>query len=142
VTISETRTCRRCGKPFKPRQTGGKLQRFCDVLCRRTFDAAVRARGRAEIEAERATVAVGNRACATRALVQQHETRPPILSRGIDDPTHSDGSTRFVVEIPRSLIKALIFTHRYLRFDQRDDLREILAALDRAGRRPSITRLG
>ena len=40
------------------------------------------------------------------------------------------------------LIEALIFLHRYLRFDQRDDLREILAALDRLGRRPSITRLG
>ena len=40
------------------------------------------------------------------------------------------------------LIEALIFLHRYLRFDQRDDLREILAALDRFGRKPSITRLG
>jgi len=61
---------------------------------------------------------------------------------GRADTALPDGSTRFVVEIPRSFIEALIFLHRYLRFDQRDDLREILAALDRLGRRPSITRLG
>jgi len=61
---------------------------------------------------------------------------------GRADTALPDGSTRFVVEIPRSFIEELIFQHRYLRFDQRDDLREILAALDRLGRRPSITRLG
>jgi len=31
---------------------------------------------------------------------------------------------------------------RYLRFDQRDDLPAILAALDRLGRKPIITRAG
>ena len=42
----------------------------------------------------------------------------------------------------RCIIEALIFQHRYLRFDQRDDLRAILAALDRLDRKPSITRIG
>jgi len=45
---------------------------------------------------------------------------------------------RFVVEVPATLVRALIFTFGYLRFDQRDDLPAILAALDRLGRKPSI----
>ncbi len=66
----------------------------------------------------------------------------PLADIGPTDTALPDGSTRFVVEIPRSIIDALIFLHRYLLFDKRNDLREILAALDRVGRRPSITRLG
>jgi hypothetical protein len=32
--------------------------------------------------------------------------------------------------------------HRDLQFDERNDLRAILAALDRLGRKPSIMRIG
>jgi hypothetical protein len=60
---------------------------------------------------------------------------------GPADTVLPDGSSRFVVEIPRSVIDALIFQHRYLRFDDRDDVRAILAALDRLGRSPGITRI-
>jgi hypothetical protein len=70
------------------------------------------------------------------------EQPSPLPDIGRTDIAHPDGSTRFVIEIPRSVIEALIFLHRYLRFDQRDDLRELLAALDRLGRKPRITRLG
>jgi hypothetical protein len=61
---------------------------------------------------------------------------------GRADAVYPDGSARFLVQIPRSVIEALIFQHRYLRFDERDDVRAILAALDRLGRRPTITPLG
>jgi len=127
MTTEPLLACPLCGRSFKPRQTGGKRQRYCSLSCRRGFDSAVRTRGRGEVGSEQTTVpGIGSGAFATRALAQQHETRPPVLSRGIDDAAHPDGSTRFVVEIPRSLIEALIFVHHALGFDQRDDLREIL----------------
>jgi len=75
---------------------------------------------------------------ATRALLGQRES--PNTKHNANAPPNAPA--RFLVEVQRPLIDALIFQHRYLRFDQRDDLREILAALDRLGRRPSITRIG
>ena len=49
--------CDWCDRPFLPRRSGGRAQRFCLAVCRRAHDAAARARGRAEIESERTTVA-------------------------------------------------------------------------------------
>ena len=74
--------------------------------------------------------ALAQRARLLQALMGRADTVPP------------DGSMRFIIEIPRSVIDALIFLHRYLRFDQRDDVRAILAALDRLGHRPTITPIG
>jgi hypothetical protein len=137
------RACRRCGRSFIPRQTGGKLQRYCSPGCRKSFDSWVRARGRTEIDTETATrpSGIGSEACATRALAQQRETPPPVIKKGVGDPVLSDAPVRFVVEVPASIIRALIFSFCYLRFDERHDLRAILAALERLGRKPSITHI-
>ncbi len=54
----------------------------------------------------------------------------------------SDAPVRFVIEVPATIVRALIFSFCYLRFDQRDDLRAILAALDRLGCKPSVTGIG
>ncbi len=91
---------------------------------------------------------VGMEACLSAHFVSRtlralgHEPRiiPALYVAG--DPVLSDASVRFVVEVPATVVSALIFSFRYLRFDQRDDLRAILAALDRLGRKPSITRIG
>jgi hypothetical protein len=64
-----------------------------------------------------------------------------LAEMGRADAAHPDGSACFLVQIPRSVIEALIFQHHYLRFDERDDVRAILAALDRLGRSPGITRI-
>ena len=93
-----------------------------------------------EIDTDMATPSSG--ACTTRALAQQRETPPLAINEGTADPVLSDAPVRFVVEVPATLVRALIFTFGYLRFDQRDDLPAILAALDRLGRKPSITRIG
>ncbi len=61
---------------------------------------------------------------------------------GSSNSSPPDAPVRFVVEVPATIVRALIFSFRYLRFDQRDDLSAILAALDRLGRKPSITRIG
>src|SRR6516162_5379279 len=38
-----TRCCLWCHAPFKPRTNGGKTQRFCRTLCRKSFYSACRA---------------------------------------------------------------------------------------------------
>jgi hypothetical protein len=35
-------SCYWCDRPFRPRQTGGRAQRFCKMSCRRAFHAAAR----------------------------------------------------------------------------------------------------
>ena len=97
-----------------------------------------------EIDTETAapSSAIGSGACATRALAQQRETPTLVINERAGDPVLSDAPVRFVVEVPATIVRALIFSFRYLRFDQRDDLSAILAALDRLGRKPSITRIG
>ncbi len=133
--------CAWCGLQFAPRRGGGSRQVYCGAGCRHHFHRGARQ------WAERAIAAgllriddLKNSPGTACTLVARAEQPSPLAGRA--DTALPDGSTRFVVEIPRRFIEALIFQHRYLRFDQRDDLREILAALDRLGRRPSITRLG
>ena len=46
----------------------------------------------------------------------------PRNNEGAGDPVLSDAPVRFVVEVPASIVRALIFSFCYLRFDQRDDL--------------------
>lgn len=35
-------SCYWCNRAFRPRQTGGRAQRFCKMTCRRAFHAAAR----------------------------------------------------------------------------------------------------
>jgi len=39
---SDVLSCCWCDRPFEPRQTGGRMQRFCRPSCRRSFHAVVR----------------------------------------------------------------------------------------------------
>jgi hypothetical protein len=73
-----------------------------------------------EIDTETATPSSG--ICARRALAQLRETAPPVINEGAGDLVLSDAPVRFVVEVPASIVRALIFSFSYLRFDQRDDL--------------------
>jgi len=77
-----------------------------------------------EIDTETAAPSsgIGSGACATRALAQLRETPPPVINEGAGDPVLSDAPVRFVVEVPASIVRALIFSFCYLRFGQRDDL--------------------
>jgi len=97
-----------------------------------------------EIDTETAapSSAIGSGTRATRALGQQRETPPPVINEGAGDPVLSDTPVRFVVEVPASIVRALIFSFRFLGFDARRDLCAILAALERLGRKPNITRIG
>ncbi len=80
--------------------------------------------------------AIRNALTATRALGADGRNLSPTQAA-----LETDGTVRFVVTIPRAFIDAMIFQHRLLRFDHRRDLRAILAALDRLGRAPTITRV-
>ena len=142
MTIENPPTCLWCGRPFKAR-TGGTRQTYCCPRHRVAFHTAAR------LWAER-RVAVGlltiddlkhgpGVACT---LVASMEPPSPLGDTDRADAALPDSWTRFLVEIPRGVIEALIFLHRDLPFDKRHDLREILAALDRLGRKPTVTRIG
>jgi hypothetical protein len=137
-------TCPWCGKPFTPRRGGGSRQTFCGADCRHRFHAGARQWAEGAIAAGLLTIDdLKNGPGTACTLVGGAEQPSPLADMGRADAVRPDGSTmRFIIEIPRSVIDALIFLHRYLRFDQRDDFRAILAALDRLGRGPTITPLG
>jgi hypothetical protein len=127
--------CLWCGASFVPRTDGGKPQRFCGPACRRALDAAGR-RWIAEALADGAVTLADLKSgpSTTRALL----TRPSV---GFGDQRRADSELRFLVEIPRTTVEALIYTFRWLPPAQADDLWAIVHALDRLNMRPSITRL-
>ncbi len=135
--MSEAPACVWCNRPFRARGGGGRPQRFCRPSCRRSFHAAARAWALNAIENGALTVAdIRSGFAATRALLGEPE-----------NPQHNANAppnalARFLVEVQRPLIDALIFVHRDLQFDERNDLRAILRALDRLGHGPAITLLG
>jgi hypothetical protein len=127
--------CLWCGASFVPRTDGGREQQYCRPACRRALDAA----GRRYIAEGLASGAVTlddlkSGPAATRALL----AAPSV---GFGDQRRADSELRFLVEIPRSTIEALIYTFRWLPAAQGDDLLAIVRALDRLNMRPSITRL-
>ena len=131
--------CSWCNQPFRARQTGGRSQRFCRTSCRRKYHAAARAWVLHAIENGALTIAeIQNGFGATRALLGQRES--PNTKHNANAPPNAPA--RFLVEVQRPLIDALIFVHRDLQFDERNDLRAILRALDRLGHGPAITLLG
>ena len=135
--------CLWCGKPFKPRRCGSP-QIFCGAACRSAFHSA--GRRWAERAIASGALTVGDlrngdpQACTLRGRKEGGSSPPGTGSS--NSPPPADPPVRFVVEVPATIVRALIFTFRYLPFDQRDDLPAILAALDRLGRKPSITRIG
>ena len=61
--------CPWCERPFTPRRTGGKPQRFCRDACRRAFERELRAWARDQITAGgRDPSPVATRAFAGRTL--------------------------------------------------------------------------
>jgi hypothetical protein len=143
MTTEPVPICPWCEKPLRSRRAGGSRQIFCGTDCRHHFHRSARQWAERAVAAGLLTIddlKKGPRtACTLVAGVEQPSPLPDI---GRTDIALPDRSTRFLVEIPRSIIDALVYLHRDLRFDQRDDLRELLAALDRLGRKPRITRLG
>ena len=76
-----------CGRPFRARQTGGRVQRFCWPSCRRAFHAAARAWALDAIaDGTLSVVDLRNGAAATRALVREATSMPPA-----DEPFQSFG---------------------------------------------------
>jgi hypothetical protein len=134
--------CLWCGKGFRP-QWRGSPQVFCATACRSAFHTASRRWAESAVACGALTVADlrngDSQACTLRGRKEQGSFG---ADPGSGNTAPFDVPARFVVEVPPSIIHALIFSFRYLRFDQRDDLLAILFALDRLGRRPSITRIG
>jgi hypothetical protein len=93
---------------------------------------------------EPSTKAVGRAAyrATTGALPQPAKSPPPAPEAGIPSNAAPDAATaRFVVETPQALIQRMVFRHFELRFGEQDDLVAVMAALQRVGYRPTVTRL-
>jgi len=142
VTTTPSPACLWCGKPFKRRRCGSP-QIFCEAACRSAFHGAGRRWAERAIACGALTVAdLRNgdpQACTLRGRKEGGSSAP---DTGASNSAPPDAPVRFVVEVPATIVRALVFSFCYLRFDQSDDLRAILAALDRLGRKPSITRIG
>jgi hypothetical protein len=141
VTTATSLACPWCEKRFKPQRCGSP-QVFCTAACRSAFHSASRRWAERALACGLLTIAElqnsDPQACTLRERMEEGSSLPE--TRSGNSASH-DAPARFVVEVPPSIIHALIFSFRYLRFDQRDDLLAILAALDRVGRRPSIARI-
>ena len=70
-------TCHRCQRPFTPRSTGGKAQRFCSERCRRAFERELRAWARNQIAAGGVTPARLQRARSLGAPSLGSEAKYP-----------------------------------------------------------------
>lgn len=134
--------CPWCGRVFVPRRTGGRGQRFCSPACRRAFDAAARAKGRAEIASEGAPApGIATQAGPTRAFARAGEAASSAGGGGSPSgPARPDTPARFVVEVPLHTIEGLVRIG-FLRSDQQGDLGAIISALKRIGQAPTISRI-
>jgi hypothetical protein len=133
--------CPWCDSQFRPRQTGGRAQRFCRPSCRRAFHAAARnwALG-AIVNGALGVEDIRNSAPATRALRRGGGTAGP----GLDtrSPSHACPYplARFLVEVPKSTIEAFV-RFGFIASDQQDDLAAIIGALRRLGQAPAVSRI-
>ena len=75
--------CPWCDRPFRPRQDGGKQQKFCRSSCRRAFHGAARAWVLDAIASGALTLAdIRSGSAATRALLSEAEgTLPRVRHR-------------------------------------------------------------
>jgi hypothetical protein len=68
--MTEATACSWCERSFRPRRTGGRVQRFCCPLCRRAFHTAARAWALNAIAVGALPIAdLRNGVAATRALI-------------------------------------------------------------------------
>jgi hypothetical protein len=66
-------------------------------------------------------------------LLVQAKSELPVPEAGIPSNAAPEAVARFVVDLPKNLIKALVFRHFELRFGEQDDLVAVISALQRRG---------
>ena len=84
--------CTWCGMDFKPRNNGGKPQRFCSTPCRRDFNAACRIWGAQEYEDERVSIFELRTALYQRARCVQRDPIPEGCQSTTEAPARSDAA--------------------------------------------------
>ena len=139
--MSVAPSCPWCDRPFRPRQSGGRAQRFCRLSCRRAFHAAVRSWALDAIADGNLTIEeVRNGAPATRTLRRGRERLLPLPDISPGHNAFPCPLARFLVEVPRSTIEMFV-RFGFIRADQRNDLAAIMAALRRVGQVPAVSRI-
>jgi hypothetical protein len=139
--MSGVLSCCWCEQPFQPRQTGGRMQRFCRPSCRRAFHAVVRSWAlNAITDGTLSIEEIRSGPPATRALRRSELRRSPLSDTGSPDHALSYLLVRFVVEVPRSTIEGFV-KFGFIRLDQQDDLAAIMGALRLLGEAPVVWRI-
>jgi hypothetical protein len=83
VTTEASPACLWCETPYRPRNSGGREQRFCGERCRRAFHAGVRRWTLGELAAGRLTLAdIKNGRPATRASATGAASSLPVAEEG------------------------------------------------------------
>jgi hypothetical protein len=114
---------------------------YCRAVCRAAYHKAARqwceraiAGGRLTVEDLRSSGAVAY------TLPQRGEPPLPLSNNGCAEIALPDAPLKFVAEVDRDTVAWLVKL-RFIPADRRDDLLAILAALDRVGLTPSISRV-
>jgi hypothetical protein len=132
--------CLWCGRAL-PSHRSGSPGRFCRAGHRAAYWSACRRLGEQAVSLGIVSVADLKADAAACTLVQWSKSPPPAPDIGPGGSASPGELARFIIEVPRFLIHQLIFWHSELRYTERDDVREVLAALARLGRKPTITEI-
>ena len=131
--------CAWCASHFNPRR-GGSPQRFCSVRRRTAFWSALRRSAERPLVAGTVSIdALRNGRLEAFTLQGGHEASPPCSDIGSTEQPSPAPLKRFLVEISENLLRALVFRHCELQYNQQDDVAEILGALRRTGWKPMVT---
>jgi hypothetical protein len=90
--ITEPPSCPWCDRPFRPRRTGGRTQRFCRPLCRQAFHAAVRAWGLKAIATGAITLADLREGAAATCVLLPEAILATTVSDALGQNSHGSGA--------------------------------------------------
>jgi hypothetical protein len=120
---------------------GGSPQRFCGAACRTAFWTALRKCGERAVAAGILTIDdLKDEGAAACTLLGCRVPPLPLLNNGRDETALPDRPLKFVAEVERDTVAWLVRL-RFIPADRRDDFLAILAALQRVGLAPSISRV-
>lgn len=128
--------CLWCGRSFEPRR-GGSQQTYC----RAAYHKAARQRCERAIADGRLTVQdLRSAAAVAYSLPQRGDPPVPLSNNGCDEIALLNAPLKFVAEVDRDTVAWLVKL-RFMPADRRDDFLAILAALNRVGLTPTISRV-
>jgi hypothetical protein len=132
--------CSWCRQDLQPRR-GGSPQRFCSAEHRSLFWSALRRWGDRAIAAGILTIAdLKSGIVAACTLTEGSQLLSPQTENGRGNIPSPDEPMRFVVEVEHHIVAGLVKLG-FIRRDESEELRAIIAGLKRLGWAPNISRV-